>query len=341
MKVQPPAREYTPVPRSALQLFRMCWQLEQWLRTIVYVELRAHRVDWETPIRNQVRNWPPHSLTSDKRLHHMSTPHQAALSYLTFGQLWDVISSSGIWPIFAPYFPPKDNVDIRIAEVKAMRNRVAHFREPHPHDIDRLKLFLRDIEAGIRRFCCRYTVGKIPTNPADDPVSQHLEEDWTSTGHGIELMRPHGWLYASGRTRMNPRMNARLQMHFHEDYSAGSLNGVIYRVTVMLGNQRERPIDAVGIFNSTKRLHEHIIHIHISPTGDELSATIPAILGAAQTADIVTAFLRAGLDATYSWSHGFPDRDKLEWPEYVLWPTHMLTFFCDEITEPILEIPDE
>src|SRR4051812_11422530 len=32
---------YEPVPHSAVRLFRMSWQLETWLRTLVYVELRA------------------------------------------------------------------------------------------------------------------------------------------------------------------------------------------------------------------------------------------------------------------------------------------------------------
>jgi hypothetical protein len=49
----------------------------------------------------------------------MATPHQAALSYLTFGQLWSVISDVANWPLFEPYFPPKSNVEVKIEEVKA------------------------------------------------------------------------------------------------------------------------------------------------------------------------------------------------------------------------------
>jgi hypothetical protein len=186
---------YSPVPTSAERLFRMCWQLENWLRTIVYVELRAHRIDWENPIRTQVKNWPPQSLASDKRLHHMVTPHKAALSYLTFGQLWDVISSEESWKLFAPYFPPKENVEIKISEVKRIRNPTAHFREPHFLDFDRLKLFIGDMEPGIRRFCSRYTQEKIPivASPTD-PVSKLLADIWQDVGYGIELMLPRGWL---------------------------------------------------------------------------------------------------------------------------------------------------
>src|SRR5688500_9070730 len=112
--------EYRPIPATAERLFRMCWQLENWLRTMVYVELRADQADWEAPLRKTAKDWPPPYLTRDKELHHMATPHQGGLSYLTFGQLWDVIVAN--WTLFEPYFPPKANVDPRIKEVKAIRN---------------------------------------------------------------------------------------------------------------------------------------------------------------------------------------------------------------------------
>ncbi len=313
----------------------MCWQLENWLRTIVYVELRAHRVDWETPIRNKFRDWPPHSLASDKRLHHMATPHQAALSYLTFGQLWEVISSNDTWELFAPYFPPKENVEVKIAEVKTIRNRTAHFRDPHPRDTARLELFMGDMEPGIRRFCSRYTQGKVPLDPVNDPVSIALEDIWEDVGYGIELRRPHGWLYAPGAHRMRPLMNGRLAMLTHKNYSPDSLEGTLYRVTVQGGNANDRISDTVQLFECTKGLHTDIVHFLISSFGDEVSITIPAILGVERTTELVSSFLRAGLDACRGFA---PPADiaKLDWPEYVLWPNHMLNIFCDEIQEPIL-----
>ena len=338
LPTQPDTWTYSSVPAEAQRLFRMCWQLENWLRTIVYVELRANQVDWEDPIRSKVQNWPPHSLTSDKRLHHMATPHQAALSYLTFGQLWDVVSHADNWGLFAPYFPPKDNTDVRISEVKAIRNRVAHFRDPHPRDTARLELFMRDMESGIRRFCDRYTVAKIPRDPAEDPVSEALQQDWDRIGYGIELMRPHGWLYAPGRHRMDPLMNARLDMLTHANYSVGSRQGIIYRVTVSSGIRLDRPSDTVGMFDVTKSLHSDIVHFIISSPGNEVSVTIPAIHGTGKTAELIAAFLRAGLDASRGYPSAPLNREKLEWPEYVLWPDHMLAFFCDECQEPILDL---
>jgi hypothetical protein len=315
----------------------MSWQLETWLRTLVYVELRAARLDWEQPIKNHVQNWPPPSLQRDKRLHHMATPHQAALSYLTFGQLWDVISDSDNWPLFAPYFPPKENADVRVEEVKAIRNRVAHFREPHPQDADRLELFLRDMEAGIRRFCSRYTVGEVPRDPADDPVTDQLAQSWEHIGYGIELWRPNGhWLYAPPPNTQRPLLNAKLELLTHTRYSRGSLEGTIYRITTWAPLPGR--IDVVAFFERTKSIHKDIIHILLSSTDDEISVTVPAVHGIEQTMELIATVLSAGLNSARSHTWRNLDRLQLEWPEYVLWPDHMLTFFTDECHSPILDI---
>lgn len=325
---------YEPVPSSAQRLYRMCWQLETWLRTIVYVELRAARVDWESPIQKHVNDWPPRSLSSDKRLHHMATPHQAALSYLTFGQLWSVIADRDIWPLFEPYCPPKNNTDARIEEVKAIRNRVAHFREPHHNDVDRLALFIRDLDPGIRRFCSRYTTGKVPKDAPDDLVSSELAADWEHDGYGIELMRPNGWLYAPEPHRMHPLMNAGLAMLTHKKYEQGSTAGVVYALNI---HGKQDRLDTVGFFESTRNLHGHIIHIMLSRMSNELTVTIPAIHGPTETADLISKFLQAGLNCSRGSSWRPVIRDQLEWPEYVLWPDHLLTFYDDDIKQPILD----
>jgi hypothetical protein len=325
---------YEPVPKPAVRLFRMAWQLESWLRTLVYVELRASRVDWEEPIKQAVNNWPPSALTRDKNLHHMATPHQAALSYLTFGQLWSVISHTDQWPLFEPYFPPKDNTFVRIDEVKAIRNRVAHFREPHPQDVARMELFIRDMEPGIRAFCERYCTGKVSRDPADDLITQHLEKSWEQVGYGIELKTPNGWLYAPREHRQQPLMNATLDLLTHKKFTKGDLAGVIYRVRFGFRDG----YDTLGIVESTKGLHKDIIHILLS-SHDAPSVTIPAIHGVETTTHIVVSFLSAGLNNRWGHRARNLDRAKLNWPEYILWPNHMLTFFDEDMTEPVLDIP--
>ncbi|HEV7223554.1 MAG TPA: hypothetical protein VGN42_12685 [Pirellulales bacterium] len=315
----------------------MAWQLETWLRTMVYVELRAARVDWEEPIKRNARDWPPRSKESDKKLHHMATSHQAALSYLTFGQLWNVISDSANWPLFEPYFPPKDNTDVRVEEVKAIRNRVAHFREPHPQDEARFELFMRDLEPGIRGFCERYTLGKIATEPDHDPVSAELEQSWEHVGYGIELLRPNGgWLYAPGIHRRSPLMNAELQLLTHNACNGGSLEGVIYKLT--FGHNRKGQFDNRSFVENTRGLHKDIVHILLSAPGFAPAVTIPAIHGVEATTELLGNFLQAALQNNSSHSVRELDRDRLKWPEYILWPDHMLTFFDKDMRESVLDL---
>lgn len=271
----------------------------------------------------------------------MATFHQAAISYLTFGQLWDIISTADNWPLFAPYFPPKDNTEVRIDEVKAIRNRIAHFRHPHMNDLARLQLFMRDMEPGIRRFCSRYTSEMVTREPAEDILSMQLERNWEEVGYGIELERPHGWLYAAGPSRMQPRMNARLEMLFHNNFTAGSPRGVIYRLTILPGNNRRDVVDVEGIFDATRHVHQDVIHI-ILPAGQyEMMVTIPSVLGAERAAEIAGIFLRAGLDATHRSVYRRLDRERLQWPEYVLWPDHMLAIFSDEMRESVIDFGDK
>src|SRR6185436_16762986 len=79
-------RENPFLPSEASsRLLSFLWQLEVWLREMVYVELRARDADWQQPIKKVVQNWPPRSLDSDKRLTHMATRHEGAISYLTLG----------------------------------------------------------------------------------------------------------------------------------------------------------------------------------------------------------------------------------------------------------------
>jgi len=327
--------KYEPVPPAAPALYRMLWQLETWFRTMVYVELKATRTDWEEPIKAKVRDWPPNSLASDKTLHHMATSHQEGISYLTFGQLWSIMSDPAQWPLFEPYFPPEKNTAVRMEEVKTIRNRIAHFREPHRNDVKRLGLFMEDMEDGIRKFCLRYMQGKHPQDPADEPIFEKLKSVWPNIGYGIELKTPVDWLYEPGHLRRDPHMNANLHLLTHKKYAKGSLQGVAYKLT--FSPKRSKHFDVVQFVASTQKHHKDIIHILLASDPHAPAVTIPAIHGIDKTVDLVAEFLSAALNCQNGDGRSL-DRDALNWPEYILWPEHMLTFFSEDIREPILLI---
>jgi hypothetical protein len=329
-QIEQPPRGHQPVPDGALRIYHMIWQLESWLRMIVYVELRSKRSDWEAPLGGV--QWPPSSLINDKRQHHMCTPHVNGISYLSFGELWTVISSDNNWPLFAPYFPPKANAVARIDEVKAIRNRIAHFRDPHPQDENRLALFLRDMEPGVKRFCVRY---RSANRVKSDPASTALEESWEQIGYGIEMLLPTGrWLYAPEPYRDHPVVGASLDILMRKDepYTPGS----IYRLTIYA--QRTRQIDFVSLFENTKALHKNIIHMFLSPP-DQVAVTISESLGVESIVELLAGFLSVGLECTRCNSYRVLESYRAEVPEYVIWPEHLLSFFDEDIRDSLLVSP--
>jgi len=327
---------YEPVPSSSQYLYQLWWQLESWIRTIVYVELRADSLDWEEPIKKNVREWPPSSGKNDKKLTHMVTPHQAAsLSYLTFSELWNIISDQENWHLFSSYFPPKENVEPRIQELKSIRNRVAHFRKPHYLDVDRIKLFAQDMEPGIRRFCNRYTKACYHKKPSDDPVSQYLVSVWEQKGLGIELEHTTNWLYAPEPYKMKPKLHGKLERVVHDKHSAGSPKGVIYRLTISPPIQRA--LNVLKLLENTQQYHKDIIHFIVLNANRDVAITIPAIHNAEKTGELILNFLTSSLHCRDNRMDSI-EQEKHKWPEYVLWPDHLLSLWNKNIKNSILQL---
>ena len=133
---------------------------------------------------------------------------------------------------------------------------------------------------------------------------------------------------------MNPLMNASVGLLLRSDHKPGNLNGLIFSLYI---HGKSGHLDVVEFFNQTRALHGHIIHIKLSLMTNELTVTIPGIHGAERTAELIRAFLSAGLECSRRMIPRNLNRQELEWPEYVLWPDHLLTFYSDEIQHLVLE----
>jgi hypothetical protein len=119
------ADEVPELPKRVLSTYARLWQLETWLRRMVYVELRALRGDeWDKDAP-----FPTNSYEADKRLTHMSTPEVDSLSYAQLSTLKNLISAN--WEAFKPYLPPQNIWDAKLDEISQIRHRVAHFRKGH------------------------------------------------------------------------------------------------------------------------------------------------------------------------------------------------------------------
>src|SRR6266550_8206605 len=110
------------VPPRVVAAYTRLWQLETWLRQMVYIELKAaFGANWKQQVPQ-----PGGSLATDLRLTHMPTPEESPISYVTFGSLQEIMENN--WNLFSIYLPPQDLWSGKLVEVSQIRNRVAHFR---------------------------------------------------------------------------------------------------------------------------------------------------------------------------------------------------------------------
>lgn len=156
------------VPPTATALFVRWWQLETWLRSLAYVELRAqYGVKWGSQIPTQAQRL----VEKAGRLHHMATPDATAtLAYLDTGLLFQLLEAN--WELFSTSLLDLDVWRGRVVELADIRRRIAHCRRPHSDDLDRLEQSLRDLERGAFRALSRFNTQSLAENDREDPVAR-------------------------------------------------------------------------------------------------------------------------------------------------------------------------
>jgi hypothetical protein len=162
------------VPSAPLAFYGRWWQLENWLREVAYVELRArYGVGWVEHLHT----------TAQKRLaigqqnaYMASADDEELLAYADVGALFELIEDN--WDLFGPLLPPLQRWRGRADELRELRNRNAHCRRPHADDLARLEQALRDLERGAWLFYSSY-VDAESVHESRDPVGQA----WIREGH--------------------------------------------------------------------------------------------------------------------------------------------------------------
>jgi hypothetical protein len=132
------------MPPLASALYGRWWQLESWLRSLLYVELRADLGSaWEgaLPKVSESRQ------QGEVEFHYMATPDpQDRLAYADASSLFRLTLEH--WHLFAGALPAKNVWTGRMEELLAIRNRIGHCRRPHSDDLVRLEQTLRDLNGG-------------------------------------------------------------------------------------------------------------------------------------------------------------------------------------------------
>ncbi|WP_321899435.1 Swt1 family HEPN domain-containing protein [Paraburkholderia heleia] len=171
------------MPAVASALYSRWWQLETWLRSLVYLELRsAQGSAWADvlPVNSADRQ------QKDEEYRHMRTPDaQDQLAYLDAGPLLQLTLDQ--WPLFRLYLPAQKIWAGRIEELKAIRNRIGHCRRPHGDDLDRVEQTLRDLDGGAFLATSSFNDHSHPSQEWSDL----LVRDWIHEEHSSARLIEH------------------------------------------------------------------------------------------------------------------------------------------------------
>lgn len=325
--VRPVLVSIPDLPERVLDTYARLWQLETWLRRLVYVELRAAEGDgWSAKLSPVDR-----SREADKRLSHMPTPEIDHLSYSQFSALRKVIDEE--WRLFESFLPPKNIWEAKLEEVAQVRHRVAHFRRGHEDDLQRVTQLLRDLDQGFWRFCTSFNDPHPVLPQSDDPVVSHfLPLDlipWSRLSDGkwarVGMADPSEPLFVTVEALCRPWASWSTPV-------AGK-PGLVYEVTIHARDHRL--LDYRRLLESTAPIHQHVVYISLESASTTLRVTIPAVLGAETVLRLVEQLIQSSLDAitTSTWStseravRALAERSS----EYVLGPDNPLTFLSPDM----------
>ncbi len=156
------------VPSEASVLHARWWQLETWLRDLVYVELKAkYGSAWGQQLRPTAEKRATRE-TTDADYMPTADAHNV-LAYLDVRPLFKLIEDEE-WGVLSHAFPPLDIWKGRADEIQTIRNRIGHCRRPHVDDLGRIEQTLRDLEAGAFRSVAAFNRQSAPNHSLDDPL---------------------------------------------------------------------------------------------------------------------------------------------------------------------------
>jgi Swt1-like HEPN len=225
------ALEGAGVSIEALVLYGRWWQLETYLREMVYTELRAcHGAAWIEQLGGGAAS---RAQRDELNAYMASADAGDALSYLDVSRLFDLIARR--WELFEPVLIPRVRWDGLMDEMRQVRHRVAHCRRPHSDDIHRLELALRSLEHGACRFYGTYTTTHRPTKLGRDPIVR----GWMAGKHpDAERLLDHA------RRQYDVRMTLSWSKRPWADRKAGKVTGelgLLWQVDWFLGGHELLP----------------------------------------------------------------------------------------------------
>jgi hypothetical protein len=271
------------VSLRSVAAYSRLYQLETWLREMVYLETKAHfGANWwaeaeQALNRSRAPGIPAEkSITRDKKHPHMSTPENDPLWFLSFDSLLKIIFDDALWPLFSTYLTTKELLQARFTEIAPIRNRVGHNRTLHGDDIDRLRQMLRDLDQGFWRFCTSFN----DTYPfvgerRDDPVYQHFRDRMAFDYSEVE---PNKWALAGSSRGMQQTVSVEYSYRPSAVVAEGfPEKGRLYHFTFSQTAQSNRHLDYLKIIDTSSHVHPMLVYIILDSFQQQLEVTIPAL----------------------------------------------------------------
>ncbi|MEV5079346.1 Swt1 family HEPN domain-containing protein [Streptomyces sp. NPDC056159] len=274
------------MPAQSLALYARWWQLEAWLRELIYVELRAlYGAKWLDKLRAASGRQ-----TQDAAYKHMSTADsENPLAYLDYSQLLEVIENH--WGQFEYALLESGSWTGRQEELKRVRHRIGHIRKPHRDDLARIEQTLRDLEQGAFIACAAYNKRILPS---PKKFKDAMTAGWISGEHPTaqRLIRHADIQYGVG---LEVRVSRRPWASWPEDLE--NAEGLFWHADFY---SRDRAVDVHHLWNEIRGIRPLIVHMLVSHP-HHVEFTFSSIDDSVGTADVLGACFDALL---YSLRHG-------------------------------------
>lgn len=318
----PELDKISEIDKNSIILYARLWQLEKWLREMVYVELKTKKG----------RNWFNFKKTestykADKALTHIPTADDSPLSFTTFPELIKLINNN--WELFSEYLPPKQIWEVKLDEIVLIRNRVAHFRNGHKDDIERLLQLMRDIDNGFWKFCTDYNDLQPILPPERDAVAKkYVDLDPFS----FKEVAPNEWAkigIASQGLRYIVSINSIRRRWAENSTVIDGTPGYIYDVNIHLRDRGQ--FDYQKFLTAVSKFKKDLVHVCLDTFSSTARVTIPAVIGSEKVCYIVDELIKiteSSMTFYRAINHDDETIQRLseEWPEYVVGPRNPLTF---------------
>ena len=271
-------------PQASLAIMARWWQLETYLRTLVYIQMHgllgpsfASEFPKEQKRQGNTGDFGYMASSDDG---YLPAHFDVGVLFKFVDQHWDSCRHGiGL---------PKEVWLGRVNELAPVRHRLAHCRRPHADDASRIEQVMRDLEPAANHFLRAYT-NWYPVN-ADlvDPVVA----DWARMRHVDAHLVEHG------RERRGVEFELRTVSLPGAQTDGPCVSGSPGRFWVMhaLIRQGGLFIDDYMRESSVQNLLSLATHI-VQPSQHQIAVTIPAVGDPTVISDVIGGFLAAVFSA--------------------------------------------